>query len=87
MPALPGIRARYHQVRATLRGPGIAAVTVTCGWNATGKYLQCVIPTPRKVRTGHQNKYTITVAENLGSGWLTVPAHAASENPEPVYFK
>jgi hypothetical protein len=42
---------------------------------------------PRKVRTGHQNKYTITVAENLGSGWLTVPAGAASENPEPVYFK
>jgi hypothetical protein len=49
MPALPGTRARYHQVRATLRGPGIAAVTVTCGWNATGKYLQCMIPTPRKV--------------------------------------
>jgi hypothetical protein len=79
--------AAHQQVRATLRGAGIAAVTVTCGWNAKGKYLQCAIPTPRKVRTGHKNRYTITMAENLGSGWRTVPADARSENPEPVYFK
>ena len=46
-----------------------------------------MIPTPRKVKTGHKNVYTITVAENLGSGWFTVPRDAASQNPEPVYFR
>jgi Pentapeptide repeats (8 copies) len=80
-------RAKYHQIRATLRGPGITAVTVACSWNAKGKYLQCVIPTPRKVETGRSHRYTITVAENVGSGWITVPDDAASQNPAPVYFK
>ncbi len=80
-------RAKYHQIRATLRGPGITAVTVACGWNAKGRYLLCLIPTPRKVKTGHSHRYTITVAENVGSGWITVPDDAASLNPAPVYFK
>lgn len=78
--------AAHHQVRVTLTGPGIAAVTVTCSWHATGAYLRCLIPTPRTVKTGRTHKYLITMAENLGSGWIRVPADAASENPGPVYF-
>jgi hypothetical protein len=51
------------------------------------KNLQCMLPVPHGIRTGHSHKYTLTVAENLGSGWITIPAGAASENPAPLYFK
>jgi uncharacterized protein YjbI with pentapeptide repeats len=80
-------RAKYHEIRATLAGPGIKPVTITCGWNATVKSLQCVLPVPRTVMTGHSHKYTITVYENLGGGWIKIPADSASENPGPFYFK
>ncbi len=80
-------RAKYHEIRATLAGPGIKAVTVACTWNTTGRYLQCAIAIPRGVKTGRTHPYTLTVAENLGSGWRTIPADAASENPAPIYFK
>ena len=80
-------RAKYHEIRATLAGPGIKPVTVTCGWNVTVRNLQCVLPVPRTVKTGHSHKYTIAVDENLGGGWLKIPADAASENPGPLYFK
>jgi uncharacterized protein YjbI with pentapeptide repeats len=78
--------ARLHDVRATLRGPGISPASATCIWNIRRKYLQCAIATPRRVRTGHNHRYSITAAENLGSGFVTAPADAFSENPEPVYF-
>jgi uncharacterized protein YjbI with pentapeptide repeats len=80
-------RAKYHQVRATLAGPGSKPVTATCGWNATVRNLQCVLPVPRTVKTGHSHKYTITVYENLGGGWIKIPADAASENPGAFYFR
>jgi hypothetical protein len=78
--------AAAHDIRATLRGPGIKAVVSSCSWNAHGKYAQCVIPRPLHVRTGARNKYSITATENLGSGFVTVPVDYQSENPEPVYF-
>ena len=78
--------AAHHQVRATLRGPGIKPVVASCSWNAKAKYLECAIATPRHVRTGRPHRYSVTATENLGSGFVTVPADAASENPEPVYF-
>ncbi len=51
------------------------------------KYLQCVIVRPRQIRTGRSHQYSITVTENLGSGFVTAPPDAAAENPAPFYFK
>jgi len=62
-------------------------VAAACRWHSSGQYLGCPIPTPRHVRTGHQHTYTITVTENLGTGFVTAPPDAYSQNPEPVYFR
>jgi len=79
--------AATYDLRATLRGPDTKPVTGSCSWNGSAKAIQCSILRPRRLRTGKSHKYTITVTENLGSGFLTAPADAYSENPEPVYFK
>jgi hypothetical protein len=76
-----------YGLRATLRGPGIKPVISKCTWNGSAKAVQCSITHPRHVKTGKRNKYTITVTENLGSGFLTAPADAYSQNPEPIHFK
>jgi len=79
--------AATYDVRATLRGPDTKPVVTSCSWDGRGKYLECVIVRPRKIRTGRSHRYWITVTENLGSGFVTAPADAASENPEPIYFR
>ena len=76
-----------HDVQATLRGPGIAAVTVNCGWNATQQDLACVIRFPSGVRTGTGQRYTITVTEEPGTGWVTAPGVRGGANPEVIHFR
>ena len=76
-----------YDVRATLRGPGIKADSAVCTWAGHARYLQCLITTPRHVRTGHRNRYSLTVTENLGHGFITAPVDYASQNPVPVYFR
>lgn len=78
--------AALFDVRATLRGPGISAKVATCAWNASGKYLQCAIIMPRHVATGPRHRYLITALVNVGSGFITVPPDASSQNPEPIHF-
>jgi hypothetical protein len=78
--------ARHYDVRATLRGPGIKPDRAVCTWVARDRYLQCLITTPRHVKTGRRNRYTITVTENLGGGFVTVPPDVQSQNPVPVHF-
>ena len=76
-----------YDVRATLRGPATKPDSSLCTWVAHARYLQCLIVTPRHVKTGHRNKYTITVTENLGKGFVTAPSDGPSQNPIPVYFR
>jgi hypothetical protein len=78
--------ASTFDVRATLRGPGISATSASCAWQPHSASFNCVIVRPRTVRTGHSNPYTITVTENLGGGFVTVPIDFISQNPAPVYF-
>jgi uncharacterized protein YjbI with pentapeptide repeats len=80
------VLARRHDVAATLRGPGISPVVSTCSWNRRAKYLSCPIALPPGIKVGKHRHYTITATENLGSGFVKVPADAFSENPEPVSF-
>jgi uncharacterized protein YjbI with pentapeptide repeats len=78
--------AARHDVRATLRGPGIKPVIATCVWKTASSYFGCPIPMPAHVETGSKHTYTITVTENLGRGFVTAPIDAASENPAPIHF-
>ncbi len=79
--------ASAHDVRVTLAGPAIKAVTVNCGWNASQADLTCAIRIPSGVRTGSSQKYTLTAAEGLGDGFLTVPAVRGTADPEVIHFK
>ena len=79
--------AAAHDVRVTLRGPGVSGLTAYCGWNATHGYLACAIHFPSWVRTGSTNTYTITVTENVGTGFLTVPAVHGGANPIGIHFR
>jgi hypothetical protein len=79
--------AAAHDIRATLSGPGTSPTSTDCGWNAGSKYLECLIPTPRHIQTGRSHHYLITATENVGSGFLPIPADFESQDPGPVYFK
>jgi hypothetical protein len=77
--------AAAGKVEATLAGPSISPLTVLCGWS--GSYFQCNINTPTGLKTGATNPYTITVSENLGTGFVTAPPAGSAANPVTVYFK
>ena len=79
--------AADHDVRVTLRGPGITAVTVNCGWNASQADLTCAIRIPSGVRTGSSQRYTLTATENVGTGFVTIPAVRGTANPEVIHFR
>jgi uncharacterized protein YjbI with pentapeptide repeats len=78
--------ALNYDVKATLRGPGTKADSSICRWVGHSRYFQCLITRPRHLKTGHRHRYTVTVTENLGNGFVAAPADAASQNPVPVYF-
>jgi hypothetical protein len=78
--------ALHNDVRATLRGPGIKPDSAVCSWVAHARYLQCLITTPRHLKTGRGHRYTVTATENLGGGFVTAPTDEFSQNPVPVYF-
>jgi uncharacterized protein YjbI with pentapeptide repeats len=79
--------AAAHHVRVTLAGPAIGPVIAVCAWNSTARVFICPIKIPAGVRTGTSNRYTITAAENLGSGFVKVPAVGKGGNPEAIHFR
>jgi uncharacterized protein YjbI with pentapeptide repeats len=87
--AVASALAASHHVRAVLRGPGIAAVTANCPWNASRRYLTCAVKIPGGVRTGAAFGYTVTAYENLGDGlgFVRVPGVGGTSDPETVHFR
>jgi hypothetical protein len=79
--------AAGHHVQATLRGPGIAAVTANCGWNAIRNYLTCAVKIPGGVKTSVKPQYTITAIENVGTGFVKVPGVHDATDPDTVHFR
>ena len=79
--------ASAGKVEAILAGPAISPQTALCTWNSSHRSFQCNIKTPRGVKTGTSNPYTITAAENVGGGFITAPPVGPAVNPETVYFK
>jgi sugar lactone lactonase YvrE len=77
--------AKAGDVNAVLTGPGITAQTAACGWYSI--VFECSVTTPKTVKTGTGNPYTITAQENVGAGFLTAPPIAPAKNPDTIYFK
>jgi uncharacterized protein YjbI with pentapeptide repeats len=88
VPAVGAALARARDVRATLRGPAIKAVTAVCSWHSTGRYFRCALSIPRGVKTGHSRRYTITADENPGAGvgFVTAPGEPTAVDPEVIHF-
>jgi uncharacterized protein YjbI with pentapeptide repeats len=84
--ALAQALAAAHDIRVTLQGPGITAVTAYCGWNVSPQDLTCAVAIPAGARTGSAQKYTLTVAENVGTGFVTIPAVLGAADPEVIHF-
>lgn len=80
------VLAFAQDVRVTLAGPRIHAVSAFCNWSAAARAFSCVLKIPAKVETGRRHKYTITAEENLGTGFYSVPVVGRAANPETIRF-
>jgi hypothetical protein len=49
--------------------------------------LTCAIRIPPGVRTGISQRYTLRASENVGTGFLTVPAVRGTADPEVIHFR
>jgi uncharacterized protein YjbI with pentapeptide repeats len=79
--------AAGREVRATLTGQNIKAVTAYCAWKTAAKVFDCVIKNPSGIKTGKAHPYWITASENGGHGFKTAPPDRGTVNPEYIYFK
>jgi hypothetical protein len=75
------------KVKVTLAGPPAISQSVVCGWDPVAVFFQCTIKTPKGLKTGLSNPYTITAYEDVGTGFVLAPPVGTAVNPETVYFK
>jgi uncharacterized protein YjbI with pentapeptide repeats len=78
--------ARRHDVRVTLRGPGIRPVTATCRSYSPGSGFACKLRLPHGIKTGRRHRYTLTAYENNGFGFVVAPGEPTAENPVTIHF-
>lgn len=76
---------RRHDLRVTLRGPGIRPTTVVCGSYSSILGFVCKLRLPH-VRTGRRHRYTLTAYENDGFGFVVAPGEPTAENPVTIRF-
>lgn len=76
-----------HEVRVTLRGPGIKPVNAFCSWNSALGKFQCTVHFPGKVKKGKSHKYRLTVSEDYGLGFARAPTRAGAANPATIHFR
>jgi len=79
--------AAAHKIRMTLAGPGIRPVTAACQWDTAARTFGCAIKIPSGAKTGNSQRYTITAAENLSTGYVRAPAVGRAVNPESIHFR
>ncbi|HEY2507581.1 MAG TPA: pentapeptide repeat-containing protein [Streptosporangiaceae bacterium] len=78
---------RAHDVEVTLRGPDIKSHTAVCSWVAAARVFRCTIAMPPGAEKGASHSYTLTVTENVGSGFKTVPIAGTARNREVIHFR
>ena len=76
-----------REVRVTLTGPGIRAVSTFCSWNASLQKFRCTVHFPGKVKKGKSHKYKLTVSENYGRGFARAPTRSGAANPAIIHFR
>ena len=78
--------ARRHDVRVTLRGPGIRPVTAICRSYSLRSGFACKLRLPHGIEMGRRHRYTITAYENNGFGFVVAPGEPTAENPVSIHF-
>lgn len=78
--------ARGHDVRMTLRGPGIQPETATCSYSPRPGFV-CKVTLPRGIKPGGKYSYTLTAYENDGFGFVIAPGEPTAENPATIHFR
>jgi uncharacterized protein YjbI with pentapeptide repeats len=79
--------AADNEIRMMLSGPGISSVRVRCSWVESQLNMSCTIRIPSTVKTGSGESYELTAGENLGAGYIAVPAVGGTVDPEVIHFK
>lgn len=77
---------RGHDLRVTLRGPGIRPTTAVCNSYSSSLGFVCKLRLPQ-VRTGRRHRYTLTAYENDGFGFVVAPGEPTAENPVTIHFR
>lgn len=77
---------RRHDVRVTLRGPGIRPVTAICHSYSPQSGFTCRLHLPHGIKTGRQHRYTVTAYENNGFGFVVAPDEPTAGNPVTIHF-
>jgi uncharacterized protein YjbI with pentapeptide repeats len=75
-----------HDVRVTLRGPGITPVNAHCSWNSGLGKFQCTVHFGN-VKKGKSHRYRLTVSENFGLGFAKAPTRVGAANPATIHFR
>lgn len=76
-----------HDVEVTLRGPDIKVHTALCSWVASARVFRCTIAMPPGAEKGSAHSYTLTVTENVGTGFKTAPVTGRAQNPAVIHFR
>jgi hypothetical protein len=79
--------AAHNEIRMMLSGPGISPERVRCSWVQSQLNMSCTIRIPSTVKTGRGESYELTAGENLGAGYIAVPAVGGTVDPEVIHFK
>jgi uncharacterized protein YjbI with pentapeptide repeats len=79
--------ARRHDVRVTLRGPGIRPATAICDWDSRQSEFVCKLTLPHGIKIGSRHRYTLTAYENDGFGFVVAPGEPTAENPVTIHFR
>jgi uncharacterized protein YjbI with pentapeptide repeats len=78
---------RGHDVRVTLRGPGIRPKTAYCHSYSSLSGFACTLHLPHGIKTGRRDHYTLTAYESNGFGFVIAPGEPTAENPVTIRFR
>jgi uncharacterized protein YjbI with pentapeptide repeats len=79
--------AAAKDVRVTFAGPGVRTVIAACRWNATARAFSCSVAISGHVRTRNAGRYTLSAAEDVGTGLVLAPHVGKATNPLVIHFR
>jgi uncharacterized protein YjbI with pentapeptide repeats len=70
----------------TMTGPGISARQANCSWQSPEHAFRCELTIPSRVRPGKNERYSLTVLEQVGSAFDAAPARDKVASTEVIHF-